>query len=91
MMLQRIICVKERELQKNDYRGPGCLRRWGRTEDGKVYLLEFGEFHNLLESPYTGEEFLAERGIEMEEYGVRSPIMLSDSLGFAWYSDQVEG
>ena len=78
-------------MQKNDYRGPGCLRRWGRTEDGKVYLLEFGEFHNLLECPYTGEEFLTDNVIEMEEYGVRSPIMLSDSLGLAWYSDQVEG
>ncbi len=70
------IAVQERELRKNDYRGPGCLRQWGRTDDGEVYLLEFGELHNMLEGPYTGDEFLEHHDIEREKYGVRSPIML---------------
>lgn len=79
------IAVQERELAENDYRGPGCLRQRGRTEDGDVYLLEFGEFHNQLEGPYSGEEFLEEHGIERKAYGVRSPIMLGEAPGFSWY------
>lgn len=76
------IAVKERKLAENDYRGPGCLRQWGRTEENDVYLLEFGEFHNQLEGPYSGSEFLQEHGIERERYGVRSPIMLGEKAGF---------
>jgi len=70
------IAVQERELRKNDYHGPGCLRQWGRTEDQKVYLLEFGELYNMLEGPYNREEFLEQHGIERENHGVQSPIML---------------
>lgn len=76
------IAVKERELRQNDYMGPGCLRQWGRTEDGKVFLLEFGEFHNHLEGPLSGEEFLEENCIERKNHGIRSPIMLGDVPGF---------
>ena len=81
------IAVQERELVENDYRGPGCLRQWGRAQDNKVYLLEFGELHNQLEGPYNGEEFLEEHDIERKRYGVRSPIMLGEMPGFSWKRD----
>ena len=50
----------------------------GEMKRGGVYLLEFGELHNLLEGPHSRQEFLDEHSIEMRDYGVRTPIMLGD-------------
>lgn len=82
------LAVQERELAKNDYHGPGCLRQWGRNEEGEVFLLEFGEYHPKLEGPYTGPEFLEEHGIEEKEHGVRSPIMVGDMSNYFWQSEE---
>ena len=85
------IAVQERELVENDYRGPGCLRQFGRTvteeDETEVYLLEFGEYHNQLEGPMTGQEFLEEHEIPREKHGIRNPVMLGDMSGYAWQED----
>ena len=81
------LAVKEREHQKNDYRGPGCLRQWGRNENKEVFLLEFGEYHHRLEGPHTGAQFLEEHGIEKKDHGVRSPIMVGDVGEYRWEMD----
>lgn len=78
------IAVQERELTENDFVGPGCLRQFGRNPEGDVYLLEFGEHHNMIEGPYNGHEFLEEHGIERKNHGIRSPIMLGDMSSYIW-------
>lgn len=81
------IAVAERECVKNDFRGPGCLRQFGRDNKGEVYLLEFGEYQPRLEGPVSGEEFLEKYGIEKDNYGVRSPVMLGDMSEYAWQTE----
>jgi hypothetical protein len=78
------LAVQKRETVKNDYRGPSCLRQFGRNDEDEVFLLEFGEHHPRLEGPYSGEDFLEEHGIEREKYGIRSPIMLGDMSSYSW-------